>query len=71
MYAETCVSDVEFLNSDSSALPFSEAVRVGQTLYLSGPVGLDNRTGKLAVGGIKGEANQTLKNIKRVFPAHA
>ncbi|MFT5135549.1 MAG: 2-iminobutanoate/2-iminopropanoate deaminase [Arenicella sp.] len=70
VYAETPVPDVEFLNSDSGALPFSEAVRVGQTLYLSGQVGLDSSTGKLAVGGIKGEANQTLENIKRVLEKH-
>jgi 2-iminobutanoate/2-iminopropanoate deaminase len=70
VHAETTFTDVEFLNSDSSDLPFSEAVRVGNTLYLSGQVGLDSSTGKLVVGGITGEAKQTLENIKRVLEKH-
>ena len=45
-------------------LPFSEAVRVGHMLYLSGQIGIDPSTSKLAEGGIKGETRQTLENIK-------
>jgi 2-iminobutanoate/2-iminopropanoate deaminase len=43
-------------------LPFSESVRVGDMLYLSGEVGLD-ASGKLAAGGIKAEAKQVMENI--------
>lgn len=70
VHAKTSASDVEFLTSGGSDLPFSEAVRVGNTLYLSGQVGLDSSTGKLAPGGIKGETKQTLENIKRVLEKH-
>jgi hypothetical protein len=36
-------------------LPFSEAVRVGNLLFLSGQIGLDPGTGKLVAGGIQPE----------------
>ena len=57
--------DVEYhARSDDMQLPFSEAVRVGQMLYLSGQIGFDTATSKLAEGGITGETRQTLENIK-------
>ncbi len=43
-------------------LPFSESVRVGDMLYLSGEVGVD-ASGKLVAGGIKAEAKQVMDNI--------
>ena len=57
--------DVEYLaRSSDMQLPFSEAVRVGHMLYLSGQIGIDPATSKLAEGGITGETRQTLENIK-------
>lgn len=44
----------------------SSAVRVGNTLYLSGALGTDS-TGKLAEGGIGPETRQTLENIRRTL----
>ena len=44
-------------------LPFSQAVRVGRTIYLSGMLGM-TAEGQLAAGGIEGETRQTLENIK-------
>jgi 2-iminobutanoate/2-iminopropanoate deaminase len=58
---------VEFLNSGKvvpASLPFSEAVRVGDTLYLSGQIGIKPGTLKLVPGGIKEEGRQALENIK-------
>jgi len=51
-------------------LPFSEAVRVGDTLYLSGQIG--NVPGKLELvpGGMKAEAKQVLDNIRTTLEAH-
>jgi len=58
-------SDVEyFAVAGDSQLPFSEAVRVGHMLYLSGQIGVDPETSKLAEGGISGETRQTMENIK-------
>lgn len=49
--------------------PFSDVVRVGRMLYLSGQLGIDS-TGHLAPGGIQGETRQALENIKRVLEAN-
>ena len=48
-------------------LPFSDSVRVGDTLYLSGQLG--NRPGTLTLppGGIRAEARQALDNMKAVL----
>ncbi len=51
-------------------LPFSDAVRVGHTLYLSGQIGLVPGTMELAPGGIAGETRQTLENIKTSLEKH-
>jgi 2-iminobutanoate/2-iminopropanoate deaminase len=49
--------------------PFSEAVQVGDMLYLSGEVGLDS-SGKLAAGGIKAETKQVMDNIGANLARH-
>ncbi len=64
---------IEFLNSGKvvpTTLPFSEAVRVNDTLYLSGQLGNVPGTLKLAPGGIKEESRQAMENIKTVLEAH-
>ncbi len=59
---------VEFLTSDDSAnLPFSEAVRVGNWLILSGQIGINPEIGALPPGGIQAETRQTMENIKRTL----
>lgn len=64
---------VEFLNSGKvlpSDLPFSEAVRVGNTLYLSGQIGVAPGTLDLVSGGLKAEARQTMESIKTTLETH-
>jgi len=61
---------VEFLNppgSEANDLPFSEAVRVGHTLYLSGQIGVVPGTMELAAGGIQAETRQTMENIRNTL----
>ncbi|WP_087042005.1 RidA family protein [Psychrobacter sp. JB385] len=58
--ATTAKSGPVFLG-ESTDYPFSEAVRAGNTLYLSGQIGL--KEGRLIKGGIKTETKQTLDNI--------
>lgn len=50
-------------------LPFSEAVRVGNMLYLSGAIGTDE-SGKPVAGGMAAEAKQTMDNIGAVLKRH-
>ena len=59
-------AEIEVLGAEATKklnLPFSEAVAVGDMLYLSGQIG--NRPGELTVvkGGIQSETRQTMKNI--------
>jgi reactive intermediate/imine deaminase len=64
---------IQFLNSGKvlpTDLPFSEAVRVDNTLYLSGQIGVAPGTLKLVPGGLKEEARQTMENIKTSLEAH-
>ncbi len=51
-------------------LPFSDGVRVGNLIILSGQVG--NRPGTLEIvqGGIAAEARQVLENVRAVLAAH-
>ena len=51
-------------------LPFSDAVRVGDTLYLSGKIGNVPGTLQLAAGGIGGETRQVMENIKASLEKH-
>lgn len=65
--------EVEYLTSEATAalnLPFSEAVRVGNMLYLSGQIGTLPGTTNLAPGGIQAETRQTMENIKAVLEAN-
>jgi len=66
-------SAVEFLNSGKvlpTNLPFSEAVRVGDVLYLSGQVGITPGTLQLVPGGIKAESRQAMENVQAILGAH-
>lgn len=63
-------SEIEFLNSPEMAalgFPFSEAVRVGDMLYLSGQLGNQPGTTELVPGGIAAETKQTFENIKAIL----
>jgi 2-iminobutanoate/2-iminopropanoate deaminase len=64
---------IEFLNSGKvtpTTLPFSEAVRAGDTLYLSGQVGIKPGTLELVPGGVQAEARQALDNVKTTLETH-
>ena len=64
-------ADVEYLTSENlKGLPFSEAVRMGNVLYLSGQMGIDASTDAsihLVPGGIAEETRQALENINRTL----
>ncbi len=63
-------AEVEYLQAPGTedlGLPFSSAVRVDNTLYLSGAIGVIPGTLDLAEGGIQGETRQTMENIKETL----
>ena len=47
--------------------PYSQAVRVGGRIYLSGQLGLDPATGKFAGDGFEAQARQALENQKAIL----
>ena len=64
---------IEFLNSGKvmpTDLPFSEGVRVGNTLYLSGQIGIPPGGENLVEGGIRAEARQAMENIRMSLEAN-
>ena len=66
-------SEIEFLESKierRKSAPYSDAVRVGDLLFLTGQVGFNNDSLKIAQGGIKAETTQALENIKAVLEAN-
>ncbi len=49
--------------------PYSQAIMAGNSLYVSGQLGLVPATGNLAEGGIEAQARQSLSNIKAILNA--
>jgi 2-iminobutanoate/2-iminopropanoate deaminase len=49
--------------------PYSQAVRLGGLLFVSGQAGLDPETNAAAAGGFAGEARQAFTNLARVLEA--
>ncbi len=63
---------VEFVNSGKvmpPGVPFSEAVRVGNLLYLSGQIGMVPGKLELVPGGLPAQAQQALQNVKTTLEA--
>jgi reactive intermediate/imine deaminase len=48
--------------------PYSQAIRAGDTVYLSGQIGLDPATGQL-VDGVEAQAHRVLQNLRAVAEA--
>ncbi len=70
---ENTTAKIEFLESlieRRKSAPYSDAVRIGDVLFLTGQVGFNNDSLRIAEGGIKAEARQALENIKAVLEAN-
>lgn len=71
--AQDAAPEVTYLTTpqyEALGFPFSEAVRVGHMLYLSGQVGeVEIAPGKIMLveGGIQAETRQAMENIKEVL----
>jgi reactive intermediate/imine deaminase len=64
---------LEFISSHgtrAAGLPFSDAVRVGEVLYLSGQIGIVPGKMELASGGIEGQTRQMMEHIARILNAN-
>ena len=54
-------------NAPAAVGPYSQAVMVGDTLYISGQVPVDPAVGKVVEGGIEAQTEQVLKNIGAIL----
>jgi reactive intermediate/imine deaminase len=58
---------IVYLKADTaSPLPFSDAVRVGNMLYLSGQIGTDSSMHVIS-GGVEAETRQAMENIGKIL----
>jgi hypothetical protein len=47
--------------------PYSQAVRVNDTLYVSGQIALDRETGELVSNDIASETHQVMRNLEHIL----
>jgi 2-iminobutanoate/2-iminopropanoate deaminase len=56
-------------NAPAAIGPYSQAIRAGNLLFLSGQVPLDPRTGTLVAGGIVEQTHQVFRNVGEILTA--
>jgi len=49
--------------------PYNQAVRMGNTVYTSGQIAIDPKTGSLIQGSIADETHQVMRNMQAVLEA--
>lgn len=54
-------------NAPAAIGPYSQAVKVGNTLYCSGQIAIDPATGELANESVETETRQVLENLSAVL----
>jgi len=59
---------IQTLDAPAAIGPYSQAIRAGGTLYLSGQIGLDPTSGQL-VEGVEAQAHQVFRNMRAVARA--
>ncbi len=60
---------IETKNAPQPIGCYSQALRVGNTVYLSGQIPLDPQTGKLIAGDFRAQVHQVFQNIQAVSEA--
>ncbi len=60
---------IETKNAPQAIGPYSQAVEINGTLYVSGQIPLDPETMKVVYGGIKEQTIQVMKNIGAILEA--
>ncbi len=56
-------------NAPQAIGPYSQAVKTGNLIFISGQIPLDPKTGDIVDGTIEDQANQVLENIKSICEA--
>ena len=58
---------IETNNAPAPIGPYSQAVKIGNTLYTSGQIAINTETGKLEMDSIEIETHQVMKNIEAIL----
>lgn len=58
---------IETKNAPGAVGPYSQGIKSGNLLFLSGQIGIDPATSKLVDGGVTAQTYQIFKNIKAVL----
>lgn len=56
-------------SAPSAIGPYSQAIRAGSTVYLSGQIALDPETGHLVEGGFDAQVHRAFRNLRAVSEA--
>jgi 2-iminobutanoate/2-iminopropanoate deaminase len=64
MHAKTAIATP---NAPAAIGPYSQAIRIGDTIYTSGQIPIDPATGEFVPGGIAEQTTQVLENLKAVL----
>ncbi len=54
-------------NAPAPIGPYSQAVKTGNLLFVSGQIPADPKTGEIVTGGIEAEAKMVMENLKAVL----
>lgn len=60
------VKDIHTENAPAAIGPYSQAIKAGDFIYISGQIGVSPENGEV-VEGIEGQTNQVLKNIGAIL----
>lgn len=69
-YNSTCMKKIIFTeNAPAPIGPYNQAILVGNTLYTSGQIAINPKTGELVLTDIETETKQVMENLKAVLTA--
>lgn len=60
---------IETTNAPAPIGPYNQAIKAGNTLYVSGQIPINPATGELVTSSLVDEAHQVLKNVAAVLEA--
>lgn len=60
---------IETLNAPAPIGPYNQAVLAGNTLYVSGQIAIEPKSGSLITENLEAETHQVMKNLKAVVEA--
>jgi 2-iminobutanoate/2-iminopropanoate deaminase len=69
MHSSTSLEAIATTAAPAAIGPYSQGVRVGDLLFISGQLPLDPETGEFVTGNIEAKTHQVIKNIRAIVEA--